>query len=207
MNDLLNYGETTIVGVRSLNEDIELVSEVLNGNVDSFNILVNKYELIVLRFVYSITKDKEASEDIAQETFIAAYNKLYLYDKKYKFSNWLLQISKNKAIDFIRKFKRVYEANIEDAKDLKSKEASPQEQLEFLDLKKEVMIFIQSLEEIDRQIILLRYSGERTFFDISQILSISESTVKRKYYRLREKFKSSLYYNKTLRQGGASNEL
>jgi RNA polymerase sigma-70 factor (ECF subfamily) len=207
MNKLLNYGETTIVGVRSLNEDIELVSEVLNGNIDSFNILVNKYELIVLRFVYSITKDKEASEDIAQETFIAAYNKLYLYDKKYKFSNWLLQISKNKAIDFIRKFKRVYEANIEDAKDLKSKEASPQEQLEFLDLKKEVMMFIQSLEEVDRQIILLRYSGERTFFDISQILSISESSVKRKYYRLREKFKSSLNYTKTLRQGGASNEL
>ncbi|GFZ32786.1 hypothetical protein CSC2_33120 [Clostridium zeae] len=196
-----------MVGVRDLNEDIELVSEVLNGNIDSFNILVNKYELIVLRFVYSITKDKEASEDIAQETFIAAYNKLYLYDKKYKFSNWLLQISKNKAIDFIRKFKRVYEANIEDAKDVKSKEASPQEQLEFVDLKKEVTTFIQSLEEVDRQIILLRYSGERTFFDISQILSISESTVKRKYYRLREKFKNSLYYNKTLEQGGASNEL
>ncbi|MBK1812500.1 sigma-70 family RNA polymerase sigma factor [Clostridium sp. YIM B02505] len=190
-----------------MNEDIELVSEVLNGNIDSFNILVNKYELIVLRFVYSITKDKEASEDIAQETFITAYNKLYLYDKKYKFSNWLLQISKNKAIDFIRKFKRVYEANIEDARDVKSKEASPQEQLEFVDLKKEVTEFIQSLEEVDRQIILLRYSGERTFFDISQILSISESSVKRKYYRLRDKFKNSLYYNKTLGQGGAANEM
>jgi RNA polymerase sigma-70 factor (ECF subfamily) len=193
--------------VSILNEDIELVTNVLIGNIDSFNTLVNKYELIVLRFVYSITKDKEASEDIAQETFITAYNKLYLYDKRYKFSNWLLQISKNKAIDFIRKYKRVYEANIEEANNLSSGEASPEEQLEYSDLKKEVQTFIESLEELDRQIILLRYSGERTFFDISQILSISESTVKRKYYRLREKFKKSINYCKTFEQGGISNEL
>ncbi|WP_164880429.1 RNA polymerase sigma factor [Clostridium manihotivorum] len=190
-----------------LNEDIELVTNVLRGDIDSFNALVNKYELIVLRFVYSITKDKEASEDIAQETFITAYNKLYLYDKRYKFSNWLLQISKNKAIDFMRKYKKIYESNIEEANNLSSSEASPEEQLEYSDLKKEVETFIESLEELDRQIILLRYSGERTFFDISQILSISESTVKRKYYRLREKFKKSINYCKTFEQGGISNEL
>ena len=64
-----------------MDEDIRLVKEVLNGNLDSFNILVNKYELNIIKFVYNMIRDKEASEDIAQEVFITIYNKLYMYNQ------------------------------------------------------------------------------------------------------------------------------
>ena len=116
-------------------EDLNLIQSILDGNVDSFNILVNKYEGIVLRFIYNMIKDKEASEDITQEVFIIVYNKLYLYDKNHKFLNWLLQISKNKAIDYIRKYKRVYESNIEDIPNVTSKEMSPEQSAEFMETK------------------------------------------------------------------------
>lgn len=184
-----------------LEEDISLVEEILNGNIDSFNILINKYELIVLKFVYGIIKDKEASEDITQEVFITIYNKLYQYDKNYKFSNWLLQIAKNKAFDYVRKFKRVYEANIEECIGAKDLEPSPEDKLEYKETKELVRSFINNLDEIDRQIFILRYSSEKTFCEISVILGINESTIKRRYYKGKAAF-FKLYKSNKYSLGG-----
>ena len=172
-----------------MEEDLKLVQSVLKGNTDSFNILVNKYELMILKFVYNMIKDREASEDIAQEVFITVYNKLYLYNSNYKFSNWVLQIARNKCIDYIRKYKRVYEANLEDVKDLATSEMSPEQVAEFKETKDLVLKFINSLNDVDKQILALRYTEEKTFTDIAEILDMNESAVKRRYYKARDKFK------------------
>lgn len=175
-----------------MEEDLKLVEQILKGNVDSFNFLVRKYEKNILRFIYNIVKDKEAAEDIAQEVFITIYNKLYTYNKKYKFYNWILQISKNKCIDYMRKYKRVYEANIDDVRDVSSSEMLPEERTEFNETKKMVEQYVNNLEEIDKQIVCLRYSTDITFHDIGEILKISESSVKRRFYKVRENFKNSM---------------
>lgn len=175
--------------MNDLEEDLKLVKAILNGKVDSFNILVNKYELMILKFIYNMIKDKEASEDICQEVFITVYNKLYMYNTNYKLSNWMLQIAKNKCIDYIRKYKRVYEANLEEVQELATKEASPEEAAEYNETKNLVLKFIGELNDADRQIITLRYTENLTFTDIAQILDMSESAVKRRYYKTREKFK------------------
>ncbi|ERI95309.1 Sigma-70 region 2 [Clostridiales bacterium oral taxon 876 str. F0540] len=177
-------------GVAALEEDLKLVQEVLKGNIDSFNILVNKYEFTVLRFIYNNIRDREASEDIAQEVFITVYNKLYTFKKEYKFSNWLFQIARNKCIDYIRKYKRVYEANVEDFYNIVSSEISPEQSAEYKEIKKLVENFISTLNDLDRQIIILRYLNDNmTFLDIAEILDLNESAVKRRYYKSREKFK------------------
>lgn len=184
-------------------EDIRLINNILDGNVDSFNILVNKYEYSVLKFVYNMIKDKEASEDITQEVFITIYNKLYMYDKKRKFYNWILQIAKNKCIDYMRKYKRVYESNIEEARNLASSEISPEQALEYNETKKTIKNFINQLNEIDKQILILRYSQELKFTDIASILDMNVSAVKRRYYNVRDNFK--VYRNHEKR--GVSNGL
>ena len=100
-------------------------------------------------------RDKEASEDIAQEVFITIYNKLYMYNPNYKFSNWVLQIARNKCIDYIRKYKRVYESNLEDVKEIRSNEISPEQFAEFNETKEMVQNYINSLSPLDRQLVLL----------------------------------------------------
>jgi RNA polymerase sigma-70 factor, ECF subfamily len=172
-----------------LDEDMKLVQAILKGNIDSFNIIVNKYEMMILRFVYNMIRDREASEDITQEVFITVYNKLYMYNSSYKFSNWILQIAKNKCIDYIRKYKRVYEANLEDVRDLATKEVSPEQAAEYKETKAEVLKFINGLSEVDKQILTLRYSQGMTFTDIAEVLDMNESAVKRRYYKARDKFK------------------
>lgn len=176
--------------VLKVDEDLRLVQEVLKGNIDSFNILVNKYELSIIRFIYNTIKDREASEDITQEVFITLYNKLYTFKKEYKFSNWLFRIARNKCIDYVRKYKRLYEANVEEFSGLVSNEISPEQNAEFKEIKRIVEDFIETLNEIDRQIVILRYANDRmTFYDIAGVLNLTESAVKRRYYKAREKFK------------------
>lgn len=174
----------------NMEEDLKLVLEILKGNIDSFNILVNKYELSILRFVYNTVRDREAAEDITQEVFITVYNKLYTFNKEYKFSNWLFQIARNKCIDYVRKYKRVYEANVEEVEEIVSREISPEQSTEFKEVKKLVESFIETLNDTDKQIILLRYSSDHiTFTDIAQVLSLGESAVKRRYYKTKERFR------------------
>lgn len=145
-----------MVGMKSdmLLEDIRLVDKVLQGDIESFNSLVNKYEFMVLRFVYNMIKQKEVAEDITQEVFITIYNKLEMYDRKHSFSNWILQISKNKTIDYIRKNKKVYEGNIDEAYDLSSQDMSPEESAEYREVKNSVKEYIKTLEDTDRQILM-----------------------------------------------------
>lgn len=174
-----------------MDDDAKLVGEVLNGNIDSFNILINKYELIVLRFVYNMLKNKEAAEDITQETFITVYNKLHTYNDSYKFQNWLFQIAKNKSIDYMRKYKRIYEASMESEPDIASRDTSPEEAIEYMETKKFIESFIQKLERIDKCILAMKYTNDHmTFSDIAEVLNMSEANVKRRYYRSRDKFKS-----------------
>lgn len=181
-----------MVGNKSeiLLEDIRIVNSILGGNADDFNAIVSKYEIMVLRFVYNMIKQKEAAEDITQEVFITIYNKLYMYDKKHSFSNWILQISKNKCIDYIRKYKKVYESNIDDAYDISSKEMLPQDVAEYNEVKKNIEEYIKTLEDVDKQVLILRYSENLTFTDIAEILGLTESTAKRKYYKIRENFRN-----------------
>lgn len=172
-----------------MDEDLKLVDQVLKGNIDSFNILVNKYEFSVLKFTYNMIRDKEAAEDITQEVFIIVYKKIYTYNREYKFSSWVFQIAKNKCIDFMRKYKRVYESNIENEKNNCSKGISPEGIVELSETKKEIQDFINTLEELDREILVLRYSGEITFIEIATILNINKATIKRRYYKIRERYR------------------
>ncbi len=174
-------------------EDVILVEKVLQGDIESFEILIKKYELMIIRFAYGMVKNKETSEDITQEVFITIYNKLGMYNKSYSFSNWILQITRNKCIDYMRKYNKVQESDIDIAYDVSSKDMGPQEFTEYQEVKGKVNEYIKTLNELDAQILNLRYSKDLTFKDIGEILSLTETTAKRKYYKIRDGFKS--FYN------------
>lgn len=170
-------------------EDAILVNNVLKGDIHSFEIIVEKYQVNVLRFIYGMIKQKEASEDIAQEVFITVYNKLDMYNNKYSFLNWILQIAKNKTIDYTRKYRKIYEGNIDDVYDISSSAMGPEESAEYMETKELVKKYLDTLDDIDKQIVTLRYTEEMTFKDIGEVLNITETTVKRRYYKVRDGFK------------------
>lgn len=172
-------------------DDSELVKDILDGNIQSFDKIINKYEYSVYRFILAMVRDTEEAKDLTQDVFITIYNKLYMYRGKSKFSSWLYKIARNKSMDYIRKNKKIIQLSIEDARNISSHELLPEQWLEFKEMRKELQNFIESQDSITKQILILKSSDSSLkLADIAEILKINISTVKTKYYRLWDKCSS-----------------
>lgn len=182
-----------------MNEDIDIVLSILSGNTELFEVIIIRYELGIQRYVYNMVRNPETSEDLTQEVFISAYNKLYTFNKEYKFSTWLFQIAKNKTIDYIRKNKKKIELEYFDGI-VSSNVQSPEISVEFMETKDNILAFIKCLDEIDRQILLLRYTRNKiTFQQIALILNMPESSVKKRYYRIYARYELFISGNEDLK--------
>lgn len=171
-----------------MKEDTELIRSVLKGDINSFEEIVDRYEMGIVRFIYNMIRNKETVEDLTQEVFINAYKKLHTFRQEYKFSTWLYQIAKNRCIDHIRKYGKAQEINTEEVH-INSSELSPESYAEYRETKYIIEKFISTLKSLDRQILILRYSQEHlTFGDIAALLNMSESAVKKRYYKIHDKF-------------------
>lgn len=169
--------------------DLQLVKAILEGDVNSFETLIYRYEATIFRYISAMIKNPEDAKDLTQEVFITAYTKLYTYEGKSKLSTWLYKIARNKSLDYIKKNKGHIELEIENAWNISSKELSPEQWVEYRESKSEVEAFVKQLDNTTRQILILKSVNEKLkFADVAEILNINVSTVKTKYYKLWDKF-------------------
>jgi RNA polymerase sigma-70 factor (ECF subfamily) len=93
-------------------EEQEVIQRVLEGDTESFRLLVERYGGAVMRMIKNVTGDRRACEDLAQEVFLTAYTKLRAFDPaRSQFSTWLFTIARNKAVNAARKKRPRYMAN------------------------------------------------------------------------------------------------
>jgi len=83
--------------------DQEVVARAREGRETAFRELIGRYQRPVFSLIYRLVRDREKSEDLAQETFIKVLNALHRYDPSYKFSSWIFKIAHNTALDHLRK--------------------------------------------------------------------------------------------------------
>jgi len=87
-----------------MTQEQEAIHRVLQGDIESFRFVVERYERPIIRMVSNITGERESSEDIAQDVFLAAFAKLSSFDPACStFSTWLFTIARNKSINALRK--------------------------------------------------------------------------------------------------------
>jgi RNA polymerase sigma-70 factor, ECF subfamily len=91
---------------RDSREDWNLVGECRAGEDRAFEALVLKYQDQVFGVACRMVSDREEAKDIAQETFIKAYQGLDSFDTRLPFKAWLLRIGTNTSIDHLRKRNR-----------------------------------------------------------------------------------------------------
>lgn len=83
--------------------DQEVVEHARNGRESAYRALIDRYERPVFSIIYRMVRDREKSEDLAQDTFIKVFNALEKYDPKYKLSSWIFKIAHNTTIDHLRR--------------------------------------------------------------------------------------------------------
>lgn len=86
--------------------DLELVEKVKSGDRRSFSELVKRHQRSVLRLSLRFVRDMDVAEDVTQESFIKAYEKLNSFEGRAAFKSWLFQIAVNTARNKIREFRR-----------------------------------------------------------------------------------------------------
>ena len=93
--------------------DRECIRHCLQGDVEAFAILIDRYQRQMFNIAYGMTHNYEDAQDITQSVFIKVYEKLRLYKTKYKFFSWLYRITVNETLNFIKKNKQTEELNQE----------------------------------------------------------------------------------------------
>lgn len=92
----------------SMKQENHIIQAVQDGDGEQYRQLVERYQTGLIIHCENIVKSRSDGEDIAQETFIKAYQTLKNFDSsKGRFSTWLYRIATNKAIDHLRAHKRV----------------------------------------------------------------------------------------------------
>ena len=85
-------------------EDSDIVKRVLSGDVDSFRILVERYQRPVLSMIQRMIRDRHRCEEIGQDAFFTAFQKLSTFDPtRSQFSTWLFTIARNMSINALKK--------------------------------------------------------------------------------------------------------
>ena len=86
--------------------DVEILTEVANGDIEAYGKIVNRYRGRLYNFVFRFVGDRETAEDIVQEAFLRAYRKRNEYRAIANFSTWLFTIAGNLAKSELRRRKR-----------------------------------------------------------------------------------------------------
>ena len=87
-------------------DDVQLIHKILSGDDAAFSILVNKYQKSVHALAWRKIKDFHYAEEIMQDTFLKAYQKLPTLRDPNQFGSWLHVIANRLCIDWLRKQKR-----------------------------------------------------------------------------------------------------
>jgi len=179
-------------------EDMELISLCKKGNLDSFEVIVKKYQKNLWNIVYRILNHYEEANEIVQETFICAYRGLKDFRGDAKFSTWLYRIAINLSRNRLKKMrkKRYYEKFSIDNSSEKNGEFLRKklicnkplavEVAERKELKEKISECIGLLENEFKEVLILRDIEGLTYSEIESILNIPEGTVKSRLSRARK---------------------
>src|SRR5271165_1968686 len=93
----------SVAGELEPHPDVALVEQVRGGDVSAYDTLVRKYERQIFRIAQHITQNREDAEDVMQDAFLKAYEKLDQFQGNSKFYTWLVRIAVNESLMRLRK--------------------------------------------------------------------------------------------------------
>lgn len=174
--------------------DQQLIDRALNGDTVAYGTLVEKYQGYVYTIVLRMVKVKEEAEEVAQDTFIKAFDSLSSFRGESKFSSWLYSIAYRKALDQLRKNKRHKASELieEITEGEMGKSENAHQQLEAKERSAQIQECIMKLPEVEAALITLYYFEEQSVKEIAKITKLSEDNIKVKLHRSRKKMFSLL---------------
>jgi RNA polymerase sigma-70 factor (ECF subfamily) len=181
--------------------DARLVEEARQGNRESFGELVRRYEDRLIRVILRFVRDRDLAEDLAQETFLRAYERLEQFDPSRRFGPWLFRVGVNLTLDYLRRRKRRGRWMLfSESPSERSPDPSVADPRKSLDMQQEVHAVLERIPEKYRTVLVLRDLENFSTSEIAAILDRKEATIRWRLAEARHRFKD--LWEKRLDQDG-----
>ena len=174
--------------------DLELISQILNGNMNAFTFLVNRYQKLVVHITGRLIQRNDELEDICQEVFLKVYQNLGKYRNECKLSTWIATIAYNTSINYLRKYKKGDEVNPDDSAVLRNLADYKSNDFERTDLHRYIRDQIELLPVQYRTVLTLFHLDEFSYQEIEQITGMPEGTIKSYLFRAKAILKEKLKF-------------
>lgn len=172
--------------------DAELVARAQQGDTRAFDQLVKKYTPKLYGLVYNMTSNREDTADLLQDIFAKAYRSLQRFMGKSSFYTWIYSISVNMTLNFLKKRGRYTKVSLDDVDtgiqndptfiEVTTTAKSTLREVNINELQKRLNEAMMKLSEDHRTVVTLYDVQGLQHSEISQILGVSEGTVRSRLF-------------------------
>ncbi len=184
-----------------------LIKQIQRGNQSAFEEFYKMTSSKAYFIALKITQNEHDAEDILQESYIKALEKINEIDTSQNVTSWFLKIVSNKSKDLLKSKNRIVfegeEETVFDEIPEDKTEFSPEENLNQEELRLEVMAAIDELTAEKRTCIMMMYFGDMSVKEIAESIEVPESTVKNRLYTARKDLKTRFEKNGNILYGAA----
>jgi RNA polymerase sigma-70 factor, ECF subfamily len=177
--------------------DQQLIEEVRAGHRASFSELVKRHQRGLLRLSMRFMKDLDISQDVVQEAFIKAFEKLHLFEGRASFKSWLYQIAVNTARNKLRENRYDF-SNIDDVH--LSVSATAEKGLVHAAVSEMIQTEVDRLPFKQKTALVLRVYEDMSFAEIAEVMQCPYDTAKANYRHALIKLKETFEHQSELRK-------
>jgi RNA polymerase sigma-70 factor (ECF subfamily) len=164
-----------------------------SGDHRAFAQFIDKYKETVFLCCRRLGLREDEVEDVASETFLAAYNGLSRYSGRAELSTWLWSIAYRQGINYLRKNRRQWRLEVEPNEQIvSSKKQGPVATAQGKETEEIVWEAVERLPRLWAMAVILHYREEKSIADIAKIMRAKENTVKTYLFRARASLKEIL---------------
>ncbi len=172
---------------------VEEVRRARRGDQDAFAALVRGLQRQINGLCLRLLRTEAEASEVAQETFLRAYQNLDRYDDQRPFDLWVLTIARNLCLDLLRRRQKVRTEDVDEhAQVLPSGEASVEEHAIVNQERQSLEEAMATLSVDDREVLALYYVQKRTTREIAQVMNVAPGTIMARLFRAREKLRNRM---------------
>ncbi len=175
--------------------DQELAERAISGDTRAYEQLVVRHQRLVYHVLWSRGGDPQEIEDMAQETFLRAWERLHTFDPTQPFKAWIARVATNLAIDHYRARSRrpiLVDLPDEETAPLQSGDVDPALVAQSLDDQRGLLRALQQVPPLYREALVLRFVEDLPYDEIATALDLPLGSVKTRIFRGRELLKQRL---------------
>ena len=158
-------------------DEAELIERAKTGDTKAFGILVERYQRRVVGVAMAVVHNQEDALELAQETFVRAYQNVGKFESRSSFSTWLYRVVTNACLDRKRSLRRLLFFGSSNEIEVRDKRRSLEDAFAHREIEASIRVAVGALRPKLRIAILLKYFEDLSYEEMAKVLGCSKGTV------------------------------